>query len=90
MSKIPKSEILEIVGPHVFENYQCAARRTRHRAVYFGGGRQVGELLKHQIKRNPKTIAKNVMADKWANATSNKKSIQKPTESGKKRNFEPS
>ena len=26
---------------------------------------------KKQPKRNPKTIAKNVMADKWANAKSN-------------------
>ena len=55
---------------------QCAARRTRHRAFDFGGGRQVGEL-KNQSKRNPKTTAKNVMADKWANAKSNNKSIQK-------------
>ena len=36
----------------------------------------MGEL-KNQSKRNPKTTAKNVMADKWANAKSNKKSIQK-------------
>ena len=55
---------------------RSAARLTRHRAFDFGGGRQVGEL-KNQSKRNPKTIAKNVMADKWANAKSNQKSIQK-------------
>ena len=55
---------------------QCAARLTRHRAFYFGGGRQVGELQK-QLKRNAKTIAKNVMADKWARTKSNQKSIQK-------------
>ena len=36
---------------------QCAARRTRHRAFYFGGGAQVGEL-KNKPKRNSKTIAK--------------------------------
>ena len=55
---------------------QCAARRTRHRAFYFGGGRQVREL-KNKPKRNPETIAKNVMADKWANAKSNHKSNKK-------------
>ena len=55
---------------------QCAARRTRHRAFYFGGGRQVGEL-KNKPKRNPKTIAENVMADKWANAKSNQESMKK-------------
>ena len=38
----------------------------------------MGEL-KNQPKRNPKIIAKNVMTDKWANAKSNQKSIQKPT-----------
>ena len=37
----------------------------------------MGELQK-QLKRNAKTIAKNVMADKWARTKSNKKSIQKP------------
>ena len=41
-------------------------------------GRQVGEL-QNQPKRNANTIAKNVMADKWANAKSNQKSIQKLT-----------
>ena len=39
-------------------------------------GRQVGEL-QNQPKRNANTIAKNVMADKWANATNIHKSIQK-------------
>ena len=37
----------------------------------------MGELQK-QLKRNAKTIAKNVMADKWARTKSIKKSIQKP------------
>ena len=37
----------------------------------------MGEL-KNKPKRNPETIAKNVMTDKWANAKSNQKSIQKP------------
>ena len=55
---------------------QCAARLTRHRAFYFGGGRQVGEL-QTQLKRNAKTIAKNVMADKWTRTKSNQRSIQK-------------
>ena len=41
-------------------------------------GRQVGEL-QNQLKRNANTIAKNVMADKWANAKSKHKSIQKLT-----------
>ena len=36
----------------------------------------MGEL-KNQLKRNPNTTAKNVMADKWADAKSNQKSIQK-------------
>ena len=36
----------------------------------------MGEL-KNQPKINPKTIAKNVMADKWANAKRNHKSIKK-------------
>ena len=36
----------------------------------------MGELQK-QLKRNAKTIAKNVMADKWARTKSNQKSIQK-------------
>ena len=57
---------------------RCAARITRHRAFDVGGGRQAGEL-KNQPKRNPKTTAKNVMADKWPNAKSNQKSIQKPS-----------
>ena len=35
----------------------------------------MGEL-KNQSKRNPKTTAKNVMADKWANAKSHKKIIK--------------
>ena len=35
--------------------------------------------LKNKLKRNPETIAKNVMTDKWANAKSNQKSIQKLT-----------
>ena len=35
--------------------------------------------LKNKPKRNPETIAKNVMTDKWANAKSNQKFIQKPT-----------
>ena len=48
---------------------RSAARLTRHRAFDFGGGRQVGEL-KNQPKMNPKTIAENVMTDKWA--------VQKP------------
>jgi hypothetical protein len=56
---------------------RCAARITRHRAFDFGGGRQAGEF-KNQPKRNPKTTAKNVMADKWPNAKSNQKTIQKP------------
>jgi len=51
---------------------RSAARLTRHRAFDFGGGRQVGEL-KNQPKMNPKTTAKNVMTDKWANAKSNQK-----------------
>ena len=37
------------------------------------------EELKKQPKRNPKTIAKNVMADKWANAKNIQKSIKKLT-----------
>ena len=57
---------------------RSAARLTRHRAFDFGGGRQVGEL-KNQPKMNPKTIAKNVMTDKWANTKSNQKSVQKPS-----------
>ena len=36
----------------------------------------MGEL-KNNPTRNPETIAKNVMTDKWANAKSNQKSIQK-------------
>ena len=44
--------------------------------LLFGG--QVGEL-QNQPKRNANTIAKNVMADKWADAKSNQKSIQKLT-----------
>ena len=36
----------------------------------------MGEL-KNQPKMNASTIAKNVMADKWANAKSNQKLIQK-------------
>ena len=55
---------------------RSAARLTRHRAFDFGGGRQVGDL-KNQSKRNPKTTAKNVMADKWANAKSNQNWAQK-------------
>ena len=59
-------ENVAIFNPHLHETIlkiytqklsQCAARRTRHRAFYFGGGRQVGEL-KNQPKRNPKAIAK--------------------------------
>ena len=38
----------------------------------------MGEL-QNQPKRNANTIAKNVMADKWADAKSNQKSIQKLT-----------
>ena len=36
----------------------------------------MGELQK-QLKRNAKTVAKNVMAEKWARTKSNQKSIQK-------------
>ena len=38
----------------------------------------VGELS-NRPKRNPETIPKHVMADKWANAKNNQKAIQKPT-----------
>ena len=55
--------------------YLSALRAERATVpFYFGGGRQVEELKK-QPKRNPKTIAKNVMADKWANAKNINKSI---------------
>ena len=37
----------------------------------------MGELQK-QLRRNAKTIAKNVMADKRARTKNNQKSIQKP------------
>ena len=42
----------------VYIGIQCAARRTRHRAFYFGGGRQVGKLNK-QAKTNPKQLQKS-------------------------------
>ena len=44
----------------------------------------MGEL-KNQPKRNPKTIAKNVMADKWANAKNNHKSFKEQTKMIKNR-----
>ena len=77
------AEHIEISGccailQHLVMLSRSAARLTRHRAFDFGGGRQVGEL-KNQPKRNPKTTAKNVMADKWANAKNKQKTIQKPS-----------
>ena len=44
------------VAPNLLS--QCAARRTRHRAFYFGDGRQVGKLNK-QAKQIPKQSQKS-------------------------------
>ena len=57
-------------------NFDLSALRAEPATMpfYSGGGRQVEELKK-QPKRNPKTIANNVMTDKWANAKNIQKSI---------------
>ena len=59
----------------IWHNINLSALRAEPATVLLILVVAVGELS-NRPKRNPETIAKHVMADKWANAKSNQKSIQ--------------
>ena len=66
-----------LCGYHQFIISNLSALRAEPATVLLILVVAVGELS-NRPKRNPETIAKHVMADKWANAKSNQKSIQQP------------